>query len=199
MNKKRMRLRWSGSFIELCMGRITRDQKDGIEADYPYMGKDFQTLWYDNTTLLKTHFNADNWWSVDDLDHVMGLYFADRAALEAGLAALTVEIDGTAATIDPEALQLSVYAPETIAPLGKHELVVCHGVRRETVMHLETDFLPPFDPSLITLSFLDYPNYGFILIDLDYDGYDDVSLTFGEADYLKPQFTGKDPINETAG
>jgi len=52
---------------------------------------------------------------------------------------------------------------------------------------------------LITLSFIQYPDYGYILIDLDYDGHDEVQFTFGATTYLTPQFFGKDAIDDTSG
>ena len=94
MKEKRITLQWEGTFIELCMGRITRAQKDHIDAHCADLDKDAQSLWYDNAELLKSLFDADNWWSVDDLDHAMGLVFADRSALETKLAKIAFEIDG---------------------------------------------------------------------------------------------------------
>jgi hypothetical protein len=164
----------------------------------PTFDKDIQFLWYDNTELLKALFGADNWWSVDDLDHAMGLIFADRSDLDKKLATMAFEIDGISAAIDPEAPQLSFYAPETILPLDKEGWVVCHGARRDAMLHLDANFEPPFDPSLITLSFLHYPDHGYILIDLDYDGEDDVQFKFGDTAYLKPRFFGKDHFNDTS-
>lgn len=199
MKKKKMVLQWSGVFIELCLGRITRDQKTLIDIHCPDLEKNSQAQWYDNTSFLKTHFQVDNWWSVDDLDRAMGLIFTDRNDLEKQLAAIVVEIDGTPASIDPEAPQLSFYAPETMAPVDKDEQVICHGIRREALLQLKTEFEPPFDPSLITLSFLQYPDYGTILIDLDYDGHDDIQFTLRETTYLKPRFLGKEDINDTSG
>ena len=196
MKEKRITLQWEGTFIELCMGRITRAQKDHIDAHCADLDKDAQSLWYDNAELLKSLFDADNWWSVDDLDHAMGLVFADRSALETKLAKIAFEIDGIPVTIDPETLQLSFYDPEAIDSIDQDERVVCHGTRRQAVLHLQADFEPPFDPSLITLSFLHYPDYGYILIDLDYDGHDDVQFTMGETTYLNPRFFGKDHIND---
>jgi len=198
MKKSRLTIQWEGSFIELCMGRINRAQKGKIDARCTDIDKDIQSSWYDNTDLLRTLFGADNWWSVDDLDHAMGLVFADRSALDTQLAKLAFEIDGTPATIDPEALQLSFYAPEAFDPLDDGERVVCHGARREAALHLKADFDGPFDPSLITLSFLHYRDYGYLLIDLDYEGHDDVQYDFGETTYLKPRFFGKDHFNDTS-
>lgn len=199
MKKKKMALQWSGVFIELCLGRITRAQKALIDIHCPDLEKYSQAQWYDNTSFLKTHFQLDNWWSIDDLDRAMGLIFTDRNDLEKQLAAMVVKIDDTPASIDPEAPQLSFYAPETMAPVDKDEQVICHGTRREALLQLKTEFEPPFDPSLITLSFLQYPDYGTILIDLDYDGHDDVQFTLGETTYLKPRFLGKEDIDDTSG
>ncbi len=199
MKRKKMFLRWAGTFIELCMGRVNRLKKSQIDTRRCTDFKDrIQSSWYDDTVLIKRVFGADNWWSVDDLDHAMGLVFADRSALDTNLSKMDVDIDGTPATIDPEAFQLSFYVPETIAPLDEDEWVVCHGTRRDAILHLDADFAPPFDPSLITLSFLHYPDYGYILIDLDYDGYDDVQFTFGETTYLRPRFFGKDHVDGTS-
>lgn len=66
------------------------------------------------------------------------------------------------------------------------------------LLHLEADFEPPFDPSLIALSFLRYPDYGHILIDLDYDGHDDFEFTWGDTTYLKPRFFAKDHFDDTS-
>jgi len=192
MKKKRLVLQWEGTFIELCMGRINRVKKDQIDAHCTNLDDDIQSSWYDNTELFKTLFGVANWWSVDDLDHAMGLVFTDRSVLEKKLTQMAFEIDGTPAAIDPDAPQLSFYAPEPIDPLDKDELVVCHGARQDAMLQLETNFEPPFDPSLITLSFLHYPDYGYILIDLDYDGHDDIQFNFRETTYLRPRFYGKD-------
>lgn len=198
MKKKRMALEWEGTLIELCMGRINRDQKGYIDDSCADLEQDIQSLWYDNTKLLQSMFDADNWWSVDDLDHAIGLVFDDRSDLETRLATMAFEIDGTPTAIDPEALQLSFYAPEAIDALDEGERVVCHGARRQAVLHLRTDFEPPFDPSLVTLSFLHYPDVGYILIDLDYDGHDDVQFSLGDTTYLKPRFFGKEHLNDTS-
>jgi len=198
MKKKKLALQWEGTFIELCMGRINRPGNGQIDAHLTAVGNDIQSSWYDNTALLNTLFGVDNWWSVDDLDHSMGLVFTDRSALEAELAKMAFEIDGAPATVDPEALQLSFYAPESIDSLDPDERVVCHGARRDAMLHLSANFAPPFDASLITLSFLHYPDYGFILIDLDYDGHDDVRFSFGETTYLRPRLFGKDHFNDAS-
>jgi len=198
MKKKKFSLRWAGTFIELCMGRINGLKKSQIDARCTDLEDDIQSSWYDNTLLFKGVFGADNWWSVDDLDHAMGLVFADRSALDNQLSKIAFDIDGTPATIDPEALQLSFYVPEAIDPLDKDEWVVCHGARRDAMLHLDANLSPPFEPSLITLSFLHYPDYGYILIDLDYNGHDDVQFNFGETTYLSPQFFGKDHFNDAS-
>jgi hypothetical protein len=44
-----------------------------------------------------------------------------------------------------------------------------------------------------------YGGYGNILIDVDYDGYDDVHMSFGHTTYLEPRFLGKDEINAITG
>ncbi|WP_319408952.1 hypothetical protein [uncultured Desulfosarcina sp.] len=198
MNRKRLSLQWKGTFIELCMGRLPRVKKGEIDARCTDVDSPIQSSWYDNAELLKTLFGADNWWSVDDLDHAMGLVFAERSALDTRLAKMTVEIDGTPVTVDPEAFQLSFYAPEAIDPLEDGEMIVCHGAQREATLHLQADFEAPFDPSLITLSFLHYRDYGYILIDLDYDGHDDVQFDLGDTTYLQPRCFGKDYFNDTS-
>ena len=143
MKKKKLSLRWAGAFIELCMGRITLENKGQIDTRCTGLDDDIQSSWYDNTELFKGVFGADNWWSVDDLDHAMGLVFADRSAIDTHLSKMAFEIDGTPATIDPEALQLSFYAPEDIDPLDNDEWVVCHGARRDAMLHLDAKFAPP--------------------------------------------------------
>ncbi|MCB2146117.1 MAG: hypothetical protein KQI81_06550 [Deltaproteobacteria bacterium] len=198
MNKKRLSLQWKGTFIELCMGRLARVTKSEIDARCTDSDGNIQSSWYDNTELLKTLFGVDNWWSVDDLDHAMGLVFVDRSTLDTRLATMTFEIDGNPATVDPDAPQLSFYAPEAIDPLENGELIVCHGTQREGTLHLQADFEAPFDPSLITLSFLHYRDYGYILIDLDYDGHDDVQFDLGDTMYLQPRFLGKDHFDDTS-
>ena len=199
MKKKKMALQWSGVFIELCLGRITRAQKALIDVHCSDLENNSQAQWYDNISFLKAHFHVDNWWSIDDLDRAMGLIFTDRSDLEKQLATMVVEIDGSPVSIDPEALQLSFYAPEAMVPVDNDEQVICHGTRREAQLNLKTEFEPPFDPSLITLSFIQYPDYGTILIDLDYDGYDEVQFALGETTYLKPRFLGKEDLNDTSG
>lgn len=188
MKKETMQLQWSGTFVELCMGRVNRRQKAQIDAHFSDFEKDAESAWYENATLLKTGFDAENWWSVDDLDHVMGLVFANRTELEAAMKAMRFVIDGKPASVDPDAFQLSFYAPENMEPPAKDERILSHGARREAQIRLHADYTPPFDPSLLTLSFIDYPDIGLILIDLDYDGYDDVAYTFGRTTYLHPRF-----------
>ena len=188
MKKHKLGLTWTGVFIELCLGRISREQKRQIDAHCPDLQDDVQGSWYDNTRFLKNHFSVDNWWSIDDLDHAMGLVFADRPDLQKRLATMTIAIDETPATIDPAAVQLQFYAPETIPPTETDDLIIYHGARRDVSLQLSAEFAPPFDPSLITLSLIQYPHYGTILIDLDYDGYDDVAYRFGETTYMKPRF-----------
>ena len=132
----------------------------------------------------------------DDLDHAMGFVFADRSALSTSLPTMAFEIDGSPAALDPEALQLSFYAPEAIDRLDKDELIVCHGARRQAELNLQADVEPPFDASLLTLSFLHYPDCGYILIDLDYDGHDELQFNLGDPTYLEPRFFEKDHFND---
>jgi len=189
MEKEKMCLKWAGVSIELCTGSVTREQKKQIDNHCPGPEKAVQfDSWYNNEEMLKAVFAAENWWSVDDLDHVMGLLFADRIELDSALATMRFEIAGRPSTVDPNAFQLSFYAPETLAPTGKGSRIVRHGARRETRLQLAVNYVPPFDPSLLTLSFIDYPGTGLILIDLDYDGHDDVEMTFGRETYLQPRF-----------
>ena len=193
MKKEKMHLNWAGVAIELCMGRVTPQQKKQIDAHYPGPGEAANLdAWYENADMLKTVFAAENWWSVNDLDHVMGLVFANRTALDKAMTAMDFEIAGAPVTVDPEAYQLSFYAPEMVEPADQSDSVVRHGVRREAHLQLEVNIEPPFDPSLLTLSLIDYPDIGLILIDLDYNGHDDVAMTFGKETYLPPQFMHKE-------
>ena len=189
MPKEKMHLEWEGTFIELCTSHVTREQKRHIDTYCPGLesAARFET-WYENASMLKAVFAADNWWSVDDLDHVMGLVFADRTKLDFALEALRFDVAGTPVTVDPHAIQLSFYAPEAFESVAEGDQIVRHGAKRKAHLHLDADFVAPFDPSLLTLSFIDYPETGLILIDLDYDGHDDVEMSFGEKTYLPPQF-----------
>jgi len=188
MKKETMRLQWSGTVIELCIARVDGRHKAQIDSHCPDFTKDVESGWYENAQLLKAGFDAENWWSVDDLDHVMGLVFSNRTELEAAMKAIRFVIGEKPATVDPDGFQLSFYAPEEIAPLTKDERIVRHGARREAQLRLQADYTPPFDPSLVTLSFIDYPDIGLILIDLDCNGQDDVTYTFGRPTYLRPRF-----------
>jgi hypothetical protein len=199
MQTQRMTLKWEGTFIELCMSRINADQKATIDARCNRFESDVRSLWYNNTALLKSLFDADNWWSVDSLDHAMGLVFTDRRVLEKKMSAIAFQIDGKPVTVEPEALQRSIYAPESLEPLRQDDRLICHGTLREAVLSLQVDFEAPFDPTLITLSFLRYPSYGYLLIDLDYDGHDDIEFTWGATTYLKPRFWGKELYDDTSG
>ena len=191
-------LSWQGTFIELCMHCVTQAEKDRIEAALAD-GEDLGPMWYDNTFVLNSLFETRNWWGVDDLDHSMGFVFGDRSALDKSLATIDYKLDGKQVTVDPEALQLSFYLPETDREqLADADHILCHGIRRQARMSLEIDVEPPFDPTLLTLSFISYPDFGHILIDLDYDGHDEVSFSWGETDYLKPRFLKKDFFNDLA-
>ena len=181
-------LRWPGVLIELCLSRINRTQKGHIDAHCLGPGKDVRSAWYDNPSFLRQYFNVENWWSLDDLDRAMGLVFSDRDDLEKRLSSISLEVDSASKTVDPQALQLSFYASEPMDPVAPGELVLCHGVQREAVLELNVDSKTPFDPSLMTLAFIHYPDYGYILIDVDYDGHDDVQFTLGDTTYLKPRF-----------
>lgn len=196
--KKKLTLQWSGTFLELCMGWITTSQKQIINDHCLKPDTDIQNAWYLNTEMLERHFDAQNWWSVDDLEHAMGLVFPDRKALESRLTTIDFAIDGMPVTVDPEMIQLSLYAPESISTPNRGQAILCHGARRQAVLRLTADFEPPFDPSLITLSLLDYPGYGLILMDVDYDGHDDIEFTFGATTYLKPRFLEKEYVDDFA-
>jgi hypothetical protein len=199
METQQLTLKWRGIFIERCMGRVAHNQKSRIEAGLTVPDGNFQSLWYDNKPLLHSLFEADNWWSVDDVDHTMGLVFDDRSALTAQLATIRYTIDGGLVTVDPDALQLSFYTPEALAPpLDQNERIICHGILRQAVLHLDAEVAPPFDPSLITMSFITTPEHGCILIDLDYDGYDEIRFDWGETTYIKPQLLGKDHFNDAS-
>ncbi|BBO93021.1 hypothetical protein [Desulfosarcina ovata] len=199
MPNKTLSLQWKGTFIELCLGRVNRQQREALESRGLDLDRDIGSTWYDNTDLLESVFNAENWWSIDDLDHAMGLVFQDRATLDRQLSQITYTIDAQSVSVDPDALQISVYAPETLDPLDAHERIVCHGTRRRAVLHLEVEFSPPFDPSLITLSLLRYPDIGYILIDIDYDGDDEARFTWGETEYIQPRFYRRDHFDDTSG
>lgn len=110
---------WKGIFVELCLGRVSPSQRKAISVHTPDLETEAKIAWYDNTDLLKSIFKVDNWWSVDDLDHAMGLVFADRDALDRQLKRIAYTIDGRPVTVDPEALQLSIYAPEALPPLTR--------------------------------------------------------------------------------
>jgi hypothetical protein len=199
MKTKPLSLRWKGTFIELCMNRVSQAQKDRIESLVADAEKTADSAWYENVFVLKSLFGADNWWSIDDLDHCLGLVFADRPTLDNRLSTIRYTIDGVPVTVDPDALQLSFYAPEIIeAPLAETDQILCHGALRQAQMRLDVDIEPPFDPSRLTLSYINYPEYGYVLIDMDYDGHDDVQFSWGETDYLKPRFFEKDHFNDTA-
>ena len=199
MKTKPLSVRWQGTFIELCLNRISQTEKARIDAVLTDSEKIAESAWYDNQFLLKSLFGADNWWSVDNIDHSMGLVFSDRSLLDSKLSTIRYTLAGAAVTVDPDALQLSFYAPEPIeAPLAANDQILCHGTLRQVEMQLDVDIEPPFDPSLFTLSFLHYPDYGYILIDMDYDGHDDIQFKWGETNYLKPRFFEKDHFNDTA-
>ena len=199
MPKKTFSLEIKGTFIELCLTRVSTTQIDRAAALGVDIGNGDPASWYANDHVLNSVFNAENWWALDDLDHTMGLLFKDRRALEAKLATIGVIIDNRRVTIDPDALQLSVYALETIPDLAEGESILRHGARREATLHLDAEFTPPFDPELITLSMIRYPGVGLVLIDLDYDGYDELNFTWGETDYIQPRLIGKDAFDDTAG
>ena len=200
MPHKKMTLTWRGAFVELCLARVSPDQRRQIDA-LPTHGEaaDLGSMWYENHPLLKRLFDVENWWSIDDVDHAMGLVFRDRAAIDDAIQRIAFTIDGVPSRVDPEALQLDFYAPEAVSGLDKGEAIVCHGASREAELHLAADVAPPFDPSLITLSFIDYPDHGLILIDLDYDGHDDVHFSWGETTYLAPRIIGKDRFDDAPG
>ena len=198
MKTKPLSVKWQGTFIELCMNRVTQAEKVRIDDVLADSEKKLESAWYDNLFLLRSLFGADNWWSVDDLDHSMGLVFADRSLLDKKLSTIRYTLAGVPVTVDPDALQLSFYAPEAFEnPLATTDQILCHGTLRQAEMNLDIDIEPPFDPSLLTLSFLHYPDYGYILIDMDYDGHDDIQFTWGATEYLKPCFFGKDHFNDT--
>ena len=198
MQKKRLVLRFKGMFIEMCMARVTHAQKKQIVSHCGTQGRHIQSRWYDNKALLAKFFNADNWWSIDDMDHAMGLVFSNRSAVETQLSAIVVEIDCEPVSFDPKCFKLQYFAPEALYPLDEDQCVLCHGFRRQAELQLLVDIAPPFDPSLISLSFLKYPGYGNILIDLDYDGHDDFDFNWGETTYLNPRFLNKDPFDDTS-
>ena len=200
MKTKPLSIRWQGTFIELCMHRVAGEEKARIDATLTDSDEKLESAWYENSFLLKSLFGAANWWSVDDLDHSMGLVFSDRSLLDSGLSTIRYTLAGVPVTVDPDALQLSFYTPEAVeGPFAATDRILCHGTRRQAQMGLDADIQPPFDPSRFTLSFLYYPGYGYILIDFDYDGHDDVHFNWGELSYLKPRFFEKDHFNDTAG
>ena len=183
----------------MCLNRVSQAQKARIDAALTDSATTLESAWYDNVFLLKSLFGADNWWSADNIDHSMGFVFSDRSFLDNRLSTIRYTLAGSPVTVDPDALQLSFYAPEPIeAPLAKTDQIICHGALREAEMQLDVDLEQPFDPTCFTLSFLQYPDYGYILIDLDYDGYDEIQFTWGKTKYLKPHFFEKDYFNDTA-
>jgi hypothetical protein len=184
MKKEKLQLDWAGPFIELCKAGITGEQKAQIEARCPGIAIHHQTQWYENTKMLQELFSAANWWAVDDLDHTMGLVFKDRAALKTAMADMRFEIQGRPTAVDPDAFQLRFFAQEATVSAAPGEEIICHGARCEAQLKLEAEFKPPFDPSLLTLAFIDDPETGLILIDLDYDGHNEAEYTFGPTSYL---------------
>lgn len=190
--KQQLTLQWSGLFIELCLGRLTPAQQQAFEACRPEENLDIATAWYLNADLLHTHFGTPNWWAIDDVEHTMGLLFGDRAELKVRLGDIAFAIDGAPVTVDPEAIQISVYAPEATPHVAAGDAILRHGARRQGQLQLTVELTSPFDPSLVTLSLLDHPGEGLILIDLDYDGHDDVRYSFGRTTYLKPRCVKKE-------
>jgi hypothetical protein len=151
MKTKPLSVRWQGTFIELCLNRISQTEKARIDAVLTDSEKIAESAWYDNQFLLKSLFGADNWWSVDNIDHSMGLVFSDRSLLDSKLSTIRYTLAGAAVTVDPDALQLSFYAPEPIeAPLAATDQILCHGTLRQVEMQLDVDIEPPFDPSLMS-------------------------------------------------
>ena len=181
------------------MCRVSQVEKARIDAALADAGQNVKSAWYDNDFLLRSLFGAKNWWSVDNVDHSMGFVFASRSHINNGLASIAYTLAGVPVTVDPEALQLSFYAPEPIEePLAETDQILCHGTFCQAEMKLSVDIQPPFDPTRLTLSFLHNPDFGHILIDIDYDGHDDIQLTWGQTEYLTPRFLGKDHFNDTA-
>jgi hypothetical protein len=114
MKKKQMTLQWAGTFIELCMGRITPSQKDHIDTHCTDLSQDLQSLWYDNSDLLNRFSKRTTGGPLMIWIMPWGWFFPTGPLLDKRLATIGFEIEGTPATIDPEALQLSFYAPEAI-------------------------------------------------------------------------------------
>ena len=197
--KTTVSLQGKGTFIEYCVGRIHGGRKNALDRHDLDASSDLRSDWYENTRLLQSVFRQDHWWAVDDLEHAMGFVFDDRNSLESHLSHMVCKIDGAAVQIDPNEFQMSFYAPEPLPPIGKEDLAVCHGCLRQATLSLDAEIDPPVDPSLITLSFIDYPGVGLILIDMDIDGHDDLEFEWGETTYLQPRFLGKDEINGITG
>lgn len=185
------------------MHRVTPAERANIEAALKdaatFTGKTPAAKWYDNASLLNSLFETNNWWGIDNMDHAMGFVFGDRPLLDKSLATIGYTLDGKTVTVDPEALQLSFYLPEGDQDqLIDEDRILCHGTLRQAEMTLNVDVEPPFDPTLLTLSFLTYPDFGHILIDMDYDGHDEVAFAWGETEYLTPRFLKKDYFDDLA-
>jgi hypothetical protein len=197
--KTAISLQWEGIFIEYCVGRIHGARKNALESINWDSAVDLQSVWYENTRLLQSIFEEDHWWAVDDLEHAMGFVFDDRSSLETHLSDIVCKVDGSTVNIDPNEFQMSFYAPEPLPPIGSEDIAVCHGCLRQATMSLRVELDPPVDPSRITLSFINYPDIGLILIDMDIDGHDELEFDWGETTYLQPRFLGKDEINGITG
>ncbi len=196
--KQNLSLTWKGIFFELCMARVQPGHKDLLQVHVTAADADHKQIWYENAPFLQSHFNTKNWWAIDDLDHVMGLVFEDRLTLEENLSSISFAIDGRSVTVDPKALQMHFYAPEAHPPLKDDEWILRHGTSCRAELTLKTEIRPPFDPELLTFSLIQYPDMGYVLIDLDYDGHDELQFTWGEKTYLPPRITGKENLHGTS-
>ncbi len=190
MSKKELNLSLHGKSIELCIGRIHAEQKRKIDAFCLKNNILPEVAWYEDKKTMHSILAVDNWWSVNQLDHAVGLLFTDKDEIKTALKSLEIAFDGTNSKSDTAQLHMEFYLPEKINAPDNNEIVVSHGAVRNGHLRLKAESEHGFDPSMIRFSFLHYKDYGYILIDMEYDGFDDIEYSFTDESFLAPTFTG---------
>lgn len=188
MDEKELIITLHGKSIELCIGIIKSEQEKRLDTFCRQSNLSSEKAWYENREAMKTIMNVENWWSVNQIDHAVGFLFSDKDDIKTALATLNITVDGNPVKSSPNQILTGFYLPEKIDSTGKDQRIVVHGALRTGHLTLRATPEKEFDPSLLQLNFLYYEDYGYILIDMDYDGFDEVEYHFSGESFLELEF-----------
>lgn len=188
MAKKNVKIELIGQCIELCVGILSKDKKAEFQDYCRRISFSDEAVWYGQSDVIKKITGVENWWGINQLDHAVGFLFSGKEEIETFLELIMITVDGEPAVVNIGDIQVDLYTPEVFPDVGSDDRIVCHGAVRTGTQCLKAKIDDDFNASQLTLSFQYYKGYGYILIDMDYDGSDDYDYDFTDESFLDIRF-----------